>query len=669
MILRFTGQDSLKHDLWGNLKFYRNGRYFLLPQAVAYQISGLNNSIIPVNWNANYQADEDAGIVTFQWSNYDPAKPLIFLVGPPPMGGGPLNTPGVCWSTYLGGDGGDRVYASDTDEEGNYYVGGFTYSQVINFPVGLGMVTYQASPITFVSKFGTGYESRWSTFYGGSTGTQWIRGLAVRPGQDPSIVIGGWTEASDLWYWDPQDGSYFDNTAPLGGGFLAELDSDGGGLWSTYFGNGSISVINLDLHESGSIAVCGDTHGPLPPEQDPAPPMAEHWNYAGNGDSWIALLKPERRTYWTTFMGGSGYDYFKSVRFGGEKVVCLGLSESSNFPLRNGGTNAHNEPHAGGFDVTVSEFTLDGECDWSTYLGGSGGDQPGYQGLAIRPSGLGTEDVFVVGITDSGNLPVVPGTGWFNGDFVPLTGYSSFLARFSGTDRSLLWLTYVNGGLSNSGETNLETVAIDRANRLFLGGYTRTDDFPYQDAWQLYSSTTEYGAWDGVLMCFDEDQELRWSTRFGGAESGMQGERIETISTWSDERFFAAGVTYTAFSPQTFFPFTDPVGDNDYFDNVFYPQWDAFLSAFCTQGLLTGTGEREFAYVPSATPVAPGVFEIGGLPTGPLHFFVQDATGRLVQTHTGITSNHWRLDLTAEAEGIFMLRSPGMGVLRLPNLH
>ncbi|MBL0128818.1 MAG: hypothetical protein IPP83_15485 [Flavobacteriales bacterium] len=666
MILRFAGQDSLNQDLWGNLKFYHNGKYFVLPHAVAYQVNP-NNTTTAVGWNAAYTADEDAGIVTFQWSSYDPTKPLVFLIGPPPaMGGGQVTTPGVCWSTYLGGDGGDRVRASDTDDEGNYYVGGFTYSQSIYFPIQTGQVYYEASPVAFVSKFGTGYESRWSTFYGGSFGIQSVWGLAVRPGEDPSIVIGGRTDANDLWLQDPQDGSYYSTTGTGGGGFLAELNHFGAAIWSTYFGNGSISVLNIDLHPTGLIAVCGDSNGPLPTEQDPAPPQAEHWNYAGATDGWIALLKSDRRTYWTTHIGGSGFDYLKSVRFGGAKVVALGFSESSNYPVQDGGEFAHDAAYGGNYDATLSEFTLEGDLAWSTYWGGSGGDQPGAQGLAVRSSVLGDEDVYVVGFTGSDDLPPGSASGWRLDALDPNTNSIALgsIARFSGADRSLLWHTYVHAGEITNGNTYLECIVADLADRIYIGGYTLTDGFPYQDAWQLYSTYVEYGAWDGVLMSFDPSNELRWSTRFGGEENNGNGERIETLCTWSDARLFAGGITYTSFSPERFFPFNDPVGDNDYFDDVFYPEWDAFLAAFCTDGLLTSVAETTGNPGFSAIQVAPGQFDLIGVPLGS-DVEVLDSTGKLIHRRTGTSGDRIRIDLTREAAGIYVAYALGVGALKL----
>lgn len=128
--LQFSGQDSLKVDLWGNLKVYYNGQYYILPQAVAYQV-GTGNSIIPINWSASYSLVPGGGVVKFNFSTYNPSLPLVFQVGALPAGGtDPLDN--LCWSTYLGGTNSDQVTASALDAAGNYFVTGSTSSDFIN---------------------------------------------------------------------------------------------------------------------------------------------------------------------------------------------------------------------------------------------------------------------------------------------------------------------------------------------------------------------------------------------------------------------------------------------------------------------------------------------------------------------------------------------------------
>lgn len=74
--LAFDGQDSIKTDLWGNLKLYYKGKFLVIPFVQAYQVNG-NGTIVPVNWSANYQVNNGVGVVSFSWSSYNAAWPLI----------------------------------------------------------------------------------------------------------------------------------------------------------------------------------------------------------------------------------------------------------------------------------------------------------------------------------------------------------------------------------------------------------------------------------------------------------------------------------------------------------------------------------------------------------------------------------------------------------------
>lgn len=523
LLLRFTGQDSLNQDLWGNLQFYHDGKYFVLPHAVAYQVDS-DDTTIPVGWNAVYDPDGDAGTVRFQWGAYDPAKPLVFQIGPPPAMGGTVNTPGVCWSTYLGGNGVDRIYASDVDDDGNYYVGGYTNSTAIYFPVNTGMIYVEAIPMTaFVSKFDDVYGVRWTTFYGGShfpgtVAVQYVCGLKARPGPNTSVLAVGISTTSDLHIADPGHSAYLDASQPYGGGFVLELNTNGRAVWSTYF-DPSAAVLNVDVHPTGAVAIVGSTGGVLPEEQVPPPAGAAQWAYSGGQDGFIAQFDPDRQLTWATYVGGPGSDMLKAVKYGEGKIVAAGESTSTSFQQADGGPNAHDAPFAGGNDVILLEFKLTGEQLWGTYVGGSGGENLGYQGLALGPSaGTGKQDVFIVGSSSSTDLPFVAGPNWY--DHTPKSGLQGFVARFSGEDRSLQWMTFAKGTGTNTASTHWEAVVVDPQERIYLGGSTTDVNYVTHPSPGVYSETTRLGPGDGALMCFSNDQVMLWSTFFGGAEGG-----------------------------------------------------------------------------------------------------------------------------------------------------
>lgn len=668
--LRFNGQDSLNLDLWGSLKLYSDGKFFTLPQAIAYQVS-TDNSMIPVPWGATYTADEDAGIVSFYNGEYDQTKPLVLLIGPPPALGGQANTPGVCWSTYLGGDGRDEIEDSDVDEAGNYYVCGRTESQTIYFPVQAGVVYYYGSPMAFISKFTSNYEVLWSTFYGGSLGYQSARCLRVRPGADPNLLVGGFTNANDLWISTPSDDRYYDASSSRGG-FLAELNSDGEATWSTYIGDGYWSVLDIDLHTDGRFAVVGKAEGQtLPAEQEFPDVSADHWSYIGTvdqnypGDGFIVLFNASRRTIWSTYIPGNYREVVETVRFGDHKIVIAGQTNSTNLPLKDGGSNALDETHHGSSDVFIMEFDLVGDHKWGTYFGGSLGESIGDQGLAIKPDGGdGKEDVFIVGMSSSDDLPLEAGPNWHDLTFKP--GLQGYILRINGEDRSIEWLTYAKGLGTVQKSTHLNAVAIDGLDRIFVGGLSWDPTFTLENGNGVYSAAGMYGVGDAVIMCFSNEQELYWSTYFGGQEGGIYGDDIRTLALAGTERLYTAGTTYTAYSPTSFFPFTDPVGDDDWFDNAFYPQTDAFTAAFCIEGLLTRIAELGEPSSPLRVQhFGRSAYRISGL-LGSSSAVLCDARGRIMEgTRLRASEDTWQLDLSDYCAGVYLVSSPGIGATRI----
>ncbi|MBL7940189.1 MAG: hypothetical protein JNL43_12575 [Flavobacteriales bacterium] len=657
-------------DLWGSLKLYSDGKFFSLPQAIAYQVNS-DNSMVPVPWGATYTADEDAGIIGFYNGEYDTSKPLVLLIGPPPAMGGQVTTPGVCWSSYLGGDGRDEIEDSDVDEAGNYHVCGLTQSQVINFPILTGVVYYQSSPMAFISKFTANYEILWSTYYGGSFGYQSARCIRVRPGADPNILVGGFTNANDLWPVDPEDGSYY-NESSARGGFLAELNAGGSAIWSTYIGDGHWSVLDIDLHPDGRFAAVGKAEGQtLPIEQEIADPSADHWSYIGTldqnypGDGFVVLFNASRRTIWTTYIPGNYGDAVETVRFGDHKIVIAGQTNSTNIPLKDGGTNALDETHHGSSDVFIMEFDLVGDHKWGTYFGGSLGESIGDQGLAIKPGGGdGKEDVFIVGMSSSDDLPLRAGPNWHDLSFKP--GLQGYILRINGEDRSIAWLTYAKGLGSIQQSTYINAVEIDGLDRIFVGGLSWDPTFTLSSGDGVYSATGMYGVGDAVIMCFSDEQELNWSTYFGGQEGGTYGDDIRTLALAGVERLYAAGTTYSSYSPSSFFPFTDPVGDDDWFDYTFYPQTDAFAAAFCIEGLPTRIAALGGARSPlRVQQMGAYNYRVSGL-LGSSTAVLYDARGRVLGSQRlHAAEDTWQVDLSGYGAGLYLVSSPGLGAIRI----
>jgi hypothetical protein len=140
--LQFVGQDDISIDWSGALKLLFGETWIKLEEAIAFQYDAANN-VMPLGWNASYELDSLLSVSKFTFAGYDPELPLVLQIGPPPAGGGgPIQTPGLCWSTYFGGDQSDVITSSTQDADGNYFVAGRTGSGDLEFPAAPGTFAY-----------------------------------------------------------------------------------------------------------------------------------------------------------------------------------------------------------------------------------------------------------------------------------------------------------------------------------------------------------------------------------------------------------------------------------------------------------------------------------------------------------------------------------------------
>lgn len=552
VLLQFNGQDSLGIDpLLEDLIIYLRGKEIRIPEAVAYQID-LNENVIPLAWDADWVEAGSDQYATVSFDAYDPGLPVVLLFGRPPSGG-PIQTPGVCWSSYLGGPGEEKIAASDIDQYGNYYVTGYTYSDELDFPIQTGAVLTTGSPSVFLTRFDAVDSLWWSSWIGGSVGNQYATSVAVSTDADPRVYIGGMTSTSDYYTFDPTTGAYYDDSGGGNCGFVARFDTLGFLHWSTYFGVGGVYVRNMDIDNSGRLVIVGESDGDLPTNQVPLPPNAEQWSYSGGStDAFIALFTLNDEVLWSTFVGGSGDEFGRSVRTGGQgRIVMAGFTTSTTMDTQDGGSNAWDQGmSAGSQDVYLIEFNANGDQQWGTFWGGSGADELGEQGLAIDPA---TGDVTLVGRTSSSDLPLEAGLNWADSTFLPLF-YNGFIVQFDGFDRSMKWATYVSGNKA----TRLIAVEHGSDGHMFVGGSVAPGICHTQPVSGLYWTDDVLGDGDGYLLSFTADKVFEWGTIFGGDDTLSYGDIIWTLALKNGEKLYAAGTTFAANDPGQFFPLTDP---------------------------------------------------------------------------------------------------------------
>ncbi|MCI0529725.1 MAG: SBBP repeat-containing protein, partial [Nitrospira sp.] len=214
----------------------------------------------------------------------------------PSFGGGDafitkLNAIGstLIYSTYLGGQGGDRGSGIAVDTFGNVYVAGSTSS--VDFPVvnplqpnfadGICVSLGHLFPCfdAFVAKLNSlGSAFIYSTYLGGNSDE---RGFGIAVDASGNAFVTGSTQSTDFPTVNPLQPTYSGGTCtdprgffPCPDGFVAKLNPLGSALaYSTYLGGtGDDRGFDIALNTSGNVLVVGSTQSTNFPTANPLQP-------------------------------------------------------------------------------------------------------------------------------------------------------------------------------------------------------------------------------------------------------------------------------------------------------------------------------------------------------------------------------------------------------------
>lgn len=605
--LEFLGATTVTSGLGGNLTVGLGGHTLVIHQNLAYQPDG-NGIMQSLGWQAGFNVNGNTAAPIA--GTYDPLLPLLLAPvqsqGMPGGGGGN----GLCWGTTFGGNGPDVINQGATDGAGALLITGTTNS-VNAIPTQIGTTTAAyggGAQRAYAAGFGADRSLQWLTYIGGLTstgGTPSTKGFAIVT-SGFQVFMGGetnWTSFSII-AGQPPAPAYVDVAGSnLQKGFITRLEpATGACTWATFFGDGVNSVQGLAIDAQLRLVACGSTGNTLP---QPAAqlPGASVMPYGGGFDAFIAMFDQQLDLVWSTYFGGSGADNGIEVKAIANKIVLAGNAASPVLPVFNlGGGAAYSQAIAGGSDLFVAEFSVNGLGIWSTYLGGIAQDRLGDNGLDVNPI---TGDVYLAGYTlpVQGGPVTFPRVGSGYTDPIGSTSEVGTIARFSGVNRSLLWATQISGSpmppIGNGGSLHAPVRANAFTSTLvggcILGGRTYYPGHPMSapPGWYLQNAiapdvTTNNWFGDGLLMEFNSMNNINWSTYFGGQESTEAASIMDVVLTdGTVENTTILGIhsKATATAP---FPYANP-GAPAYYDDTFGNPGsvsitvnnDGFIAQFC----------------------------------------------------------------------------------------
>ncbi len=240
----------------------------------------------------------------------------------------------------------------------------------------------------------------------------------------------------------------------------------------SYLGGSGAEVANqVALDSKGRIWVAGYTSSAAFPVA--GEPYKD--SRTGGRDAFVAVFDPSKSgadsLIYSTYLGGAADDEARALAIdaSGDAHIA-GVTASGDFPNRNGFQTALQGPQDAFYTRISLSQTGDASLVYSTLYGGTLTDVA----TAIAVAG---NRAYMAGYTSSNDIQLKGQSLQGNGR----GGYDVFLVQFDltrGGADSVLYSTYL-GGTSTDVATG---VAVDSSGKVYLGGYTMSDNFPVSDA-------------------------------------------------------------------------------------------------------------------------------------------------------------------------------------------
>lgn len=230
---------------------------------------------------------------------------------------------------------------------------------------------------------------------------------------------------------------------------------------------------------------------------------------------------------YSTYLGGSEDNCGLGIAIdttSNPGVFVTGFTKSADFPIKGGVQSTHTGP---GRNVFVTKIEADGTgLDYSTFLGGSGGNDEGFSVAADRVSAA-----YITGETNSKDFPLQNPYQATNS----AKDFTGFVAKLNPEGNQLEYSTYL-GGTGDNQEGN--SIAVDQQGFAYVTGETTSTDFPVKNAFQLTNKGPKFTAYLTKLNTTGTD--LIFSTYLGGSGGQDEGNGVVVDD---DGNIFVTGET------------------------------------------------------------------------------------------------------------------------------
>jgi hypothetical protein len=341
----------------------------------------------------------------------------------------------------------------------------------------------------------------YSTYLGGS-GFDYGYGIALDT--SGAAYITGATASANF----PTHSSFQPRLGGSNNAFVTKLAADGMSLvYSTYLGGNASDVgTSIAVDYYGYAYITGGAISSNFPVKSATQP-----NKSGVEDAFVTRLDSSGALVYSTYLGGDTstppYNFGTGIAVGytaagSINAYVTGVTSSTGFPTT---ASAYQTTLRGNSSAFVTSFASNGSLVFSTYLGGSSGDEA----YAIAADDLGW--AYVTGQTNSTDFPTT------NSAYqATLRGSANaFVAMFNAAG-TLMYSTYLGGSGYDVGYGIAVEMSLSGASTngfVYLTGNTTSSDFPTTPS--AFQNTAQ-GFGDAFVTGMDYLGDVWYSTYLGG---------------------------------------------------------------------------------------------------------------------------------------------------------
>lgn len=267
--------------------------------------------------------------------------------------------------------------------------------------------------------------------------------------------------------------------------FVRAFDADGATAWTRQFGTGGDdAATGIAVDADGHVVVTGTTLGDL------------DGGNAGGVDAFVRVYDRQGAHLWTRQFGTPGAD----------RAVDVAVDTAGNVYVVGHTSDALAGPNAGIVDVLVRAYDVGGDPIWTRQFGTTGIEE-------ARSIAVGTDGTIVVSGVTFGDL-----AGASAG------GFDAFVRAFD-RDGDPVWTVQ----FGTAGYDEVAGVAVDRAGRVVLAGYTGGD-----------LAGPNAGGYDAFVRALDPGGTVLWTRQFGTSTSDYAYD----VAIGANGAIYGAGATF-----------------------------------------------------------------------------------------------------------------------------